>query len=147
MQRREFIKKSCIACSSVTLLAAFIESCTSVRYAAGNLNNDGILVDLEEFDVKKEGAHRSYVIIRNDELQFPICVYRIDDNTYSAVWMQCSHQGAELQVSGDQLTCPAHGSEFDKTGKVAQGPAANDLRSFPVTIMNDQLFIDLRKHA
>ena len=147
MHRSEFITKTCIACSSITLLASFIESCASVRYTAGSLNENGLLIDLREFDVKKDGAHRSYVIVRNEDLQFPICVYSLDDNSYSALWMQCSHQGTELQVSGDQLTCPAHGSEFDKWGKVAQGPAANDLRTFPVTVMNEQLFIDLRKHV
>jgi nitrite reductase/ring-hydroxylating ferredoxin subunit len=146
MDRKEFITKTCIACTSLTLLSSFIESCTTVRYASGTLNDNGLLLDLEEFDTMKEGK-RAYVIARNESLQFPICVYRIDENTYSAVLMQCTHQGAELQVAGDQLTCPAHGSEFDRTGKVMQGPAAMDLRSFPVSINNDQLFIDLRKRS
>jgi Rieske Fe-S protein len=146
MDRKEFITKTCIACSSLTLLSSFIESCTTVRYASGNLNENGILLDLKEFDTKKE-AQRSYVIVRNESLQYPICVYRLEDNNYSAVLMQCTHQGAELQVAGDQLTCPAHGSEFDKNGTVTQGPAAMNLRSFPVSISNDQLFIDLRKRS
>lgn len=146
MNRKEFITKTCVACTSLTLLSSFIESCTTVRYASGELNENGILVDLKEFNSKKE-AKRSYIILRNEALQFPICVYRIDSDNYSAVLMQCTHQGAELQVSGDQLTCPAHGSEFDKMGKVAQGPAANNLRSFPVIVKETQLFIDLRKQS
>ena len=146
MNRKEFIVRSCIACTSITLLSSFIESCTTVRHASGSLNDNGLLVDLKEFDTKKDGT-RAYVIVRNDALQFPICVYRMEDNTYSAVLMQCTHQGAELQVSGDQLTCPAHGSEFDQSGKVTQGPAAQNLRRFPVTVNNEQLFIDLRKQS
>jgi Rieske Fe-S protein len=146
MNRKDFITRTCVACTSLTLLSSFIESCTTVRYASGALNDNGILVDLKEFETKKEGK-RNYIIVRNDALQFPICVYRLDDNSYNALLMQCTHQGAELQVSGDQLTCPAHGSEFDKTGKVAQGPAANNLRSFPVSLQGTQLFIDLRKQA
>ena len=85
--------------------------------------------------------------MRNESLQYPLCVYRLDDDSYSAVLMQCTHQGAELQVAGDQLTCPAQGSEFDNTGMVTQGPAAMNLRSFPVSIENEQLFIDLRKRS
>lgn len=146
MNRKDFITMTCLACSSITLLSSFIESCTTVRYASGALNENGILVDVKEFDAKKDGK-RKYVVVRNEELQFPVCVYRTDDNNYTAVLMQCTHQGAELQVSGDQLTCPAHGSEFDQTGKVTQGPAAQDLRSFPVSVQGEQLFIDLRKRS
>ena len=48
--------------------------------------------------------------------------------------MQCTHQGAELQASGDMLQCPAHGSEFNNKGTVTNGPADTDLRTFPVTV-------------
>lgn len=145
MDRKKFIKSSCVLCSSVTFLATVFEGCASVKYTAGTLNENGLLIDIAEFE-SKQGS-RSYVIAGHDSLQFPICIYRIDDGTYSALLMQCTHQGAELQVSGDQLTCPAHGSEFDKWGKVQQSPAARDLRSFPVTVSGNQLFIDLRKQS
>ena len=58
--------------------------------------------------------------------------------------MRCTHQGTELQASGDRLQCPAHGSEFDNKGTVKTGPADKALRSFPVTVSNNQLFIDLK---
>jgi len=85
------------------------------------------------------------LVVGNDVLLFPICVDRFSDNDYSAIWMQCAHQGAELNVAGDYLQCPAHGSEYDNRGKVTNGPADRDLRTFPVAIDNNQLFIDLRK--
>jgi nitrite reductase/ring-hydroxylating ferredoxin subunit len=122
-----------------------IQSCASVKYVTGEFNDTGIAIGLKEFDARK--GHRSYVIVRHDDLQYPICVYRINETQYSALLMQCTHQGAELQVSGDQLTCPAHGSEFDKIGRATSPPATASLRSFPVTIKNDQLFIDLRKQS
>jgi Rieske Fe-S protein len=71
--------------------------------------------------------------------------YPFAETEYTAVWMRCSHQGAELQASGDQLQCSAHGSEFSNKGKVTNGPADTDLRTFPVTVSNNELFIDLRK--
>ena len=145
MDRRKFIKAGCLACTSIGFAATLLESCAPVKYTSGTLTDNGLLVDLSDFDTKK--GKNSYVIIRHDDLQYPICVYRIDDRNYSALLMRCTHQGAELQVAGDQLTCPAHGSEFDKYGKVTQSPAAADLRSFPVTVANNQLFIDLRKQS
>ena len=83
--------------------------------------------------------------MRNDALKYPICIYRLDEKQYSALWMKCAHQGAELQASGDFLQCPAHGSEFNNKGMVTNGPASTNLKSFPVTVYNNEIFIDLRK--
>ncbi|OSZ78150.1 hypothetical protein CAP35_07760 [Chitinophagaceae bacterium IBVUCB1] len=143
MNRRKFITTGCIACTGLGFLSTVIQSCAAVKYSTGVLNENGILIDVKDFETKN--GVRNYVIVRHDDLQFPICVYKIDEINYSALLMRCTHQGAELQVAGDQLTCPAHGSEFDKWGKVTQSPAAENLRSFPVSIAGNQLFIDLRK--
>lgn len=147
MKRREFIVSSCAACLSTTALAGILSSCTATRYVAGKLNKDGLMVDADDFIVKGNGkiSYRSYIVVRNEELKFPICVYRFSDSDYSALWMQCAHQGAEVQVAGNYLQCPAHGSEYDNRGHVTNGPAERDLRTFPVIVNNNQLFIDLRK--
>lgn len=147
MDRRKFIQTSCTACLSATLLGGLISSCRATKYISGRLNNDGLLVNRDEFNITKNGvaAHRAFIIIRNDSLQYPVCVYRFSDSEYTALWMRCTHQGSELQVSGDYLQCPAHGSEFSNKGRVTNGPANENLRTFPVTVMNNELFIDLRK--
>jgi Rieske Fe-S protein len=147
MKRREFIISSCNACLAAGSMAAIFSSCSATRYTDGKLNKDGVEVDIDHFRVSKNGktSWRPYIIVRNESLQFPICVYRFSETEYSALWMQCAHQGAELQVSGSQLQCPAHGSEYDNRGRVTNGPATSDLRHFPVTVRNNQLFIDLRK--
>lgn len=123
-----------------------LSSCTATRYISGTLGKDGLFVDVNEFVTKQNGKtiYRPFIIVRNDALQYPVCVYRFNDNEYSALWMRCTHQGAELQASGDRLQCPAHGSEFDNKGIVKTGPADKSLRSFPITVTNNQLFIDMR---
>ena len=147
MDRRDFLINTCAACLSATALSGLLSSCKSTQYIPGKLNTDGVLVNADEFKTMSKGkvTYRSYIIVRNEALQYPICVYRFGDNEYSALWMQCSHQGTELQASGDFLQCTAHGSEFSNKGRVTSGPADKDLRSFPVTVNNNQLFIDLRK--
>lgn len=87
---------------------------------------------------------RQYIIVKNEGLTFPVYLYRFSDNEYSAVLMKCTHQGAELAASGDHLHCPSHGSEFDNKGKLSQGPAEKNLRSFKVSTDNEKVFIDLR---
>lgn len=145
MNRKDFILKSCAACVGASSVAVLLSSCAATKFASGKLIKDGIVIDLKEFSLKEKNKHRLYIVVRNDELLFPICVYRFSETDYSAVWMQCAHQGAELNVAGDYLQCPAHGSEYDNRGRVTSGPADRDLRTFPVTINNNQLFIDLRK--
>lgn len=146
MNRRKFIKNGCTACLSAAALAGGLASCTPTRYISGNLGKDGLTVDTKEFETKQNGKtiYRSFIIIRNDALQYPVCVYRLNEKEYSALWMRCTHQGTELQVSGDYLQCTAHGSEFDNKGTVKNGPADRNLRNFPVTVSGNQLFIDLR---
>ncbi len=123
-----------------------LSSCGSTRFLSGRLSDNGILIALDDFKKKdKANAYHSYLVIRNEALQYPICIYRFTEDNYTALWMQCTHQGTELQVAGDALQCPAHGSEFDRTGKVAAGPANRNLRSFPVSVQGNELFIDLRK--
>jgi Rieske Fe-S protein len=146
MNRKDFIINSCAACLSATALSGLLSSCKSTQYISGRLNKDGVLLDANEFKIMSKGktSYRSFVVVRNEALQYPVCVYRFSENEYSALWMRCTHQGTELQASGDRLQCTAHGSEFDNRGQVKNGPADKSLRSFPVTLSNNQLFIDLR---
>ena len=146
MDRRSFLVKTCAVCLGITASSGIIESCRSVGYATGSLTDNGLNVPLKDFVLRKGGYHE-YIIVRHESLQYPICVYRFNDKDFAALWMRCSHQGAELQVNGERLTCPAHGSEFDNRGMAKQGPADAALRSFPILVNEDHLFIDLRKQA
>lgn len=147
MNRREFIASSCAACLGATVVSGLLSACTTTRYSGGTLGKDGLTISTDEFKTTQQrgNGYRAFVVVRNDNLQYPIYVYRFSETEYSALWMQCAHQGAELQAAGDQLHCPAHGSEFSNKGKVTNGPADRDLRTFPVTVNNNEIFIDLRK--
>jgi nitrite reductase/ring-hydroxylating ferredoxin subunit len=146
MNRKEFIRNGCIACMGMAIGASVLQSCVGTKYTKGTRNENGILIDTKDFLTDKN-TERPYIIVRHDDLQYPVCVYNLGNGQYSALLMRCTHQGVELQASGDQLTCAAHGSEFDKWGKVTQSPAKEPLRTFPVTVTNGQLLIDLRKQT
>lgn len=88
---------------------------------------------------------RKVIVTQHPSLLYPVCIYRFSPTEYVALFMQCTHQGTELLVQGDRLSCPGHGSEFDNRGAVIQGPASDHLRAFPVTINNDRLRISLRR--
>lgn len=128
-------------------MASLLQSCAAIKTISGNIVRDYIIVSCSAFEAKNtvKSSFAKYVVVQNDALQFPICVFRFSGNEYAALWMQCTHQGAELQVFGDKLQCPAHGSEFDNRGNVQNGPADTHLRTLPVTIDNNQIKIYLTK--
>lgn len=146
MNRRDFVKQGCILCVGGGILTGMLSSCQTTHYVNGTVESTGIAVLKSEFTYiqKEKTLSRQFIIIQNDKLEFPIYVYRFSENEYSAIWMKCSHQGAELQASGDHLQCPSHGSEFNNKGIVSNGPAERNLRSFPVSSFDDKIIIDMR---
>jgi Rieske Fe-S protein len=133
-----------MACLGGGVASLSLSGCATTHYVSGAIETNGITVLKSDFINPKKQTNRQFIIVLNDKLAFPIYLYRFSDTEYSAIWMQCSHQGNELQALGDQLHCPAHGSEFDNRGKVSQGPASHPLRSFAVKADGDNIFIDLR---
>lgn len=133
-------------CMTGSLIAPVLLSCQATYYTNGVMETEGISVPKSEFTYlkKNQPVLRQYVIVRNEAMEFPIYLYRFSENEYSALLMKCTHQGNELQATGDHLHCSAHGSEFNNKGTVAQGPAERNLRSFYVTAEGDKIFIDLR---
>lgn len=146
MDRKKFIKTCGLACLSGVGISALLESCASANYYANSqLEGKSLKVALKEFTQDKKGqpVNRKYVLVKDEKLNYPIFLYKINETEYSALWMECTHQNAELSAHGDYLTCPAHGSEFDKFGKVTQGPAQKDLRRFETNIDSEFIYIQL----
>ena len=146
MDRKDFIKNCGVACIGGVGLAAMLQSCGATKLMSGQIAGDNLIVPVSDFETKNgKGIYfKKYIVVQNDLLQYPVCVYRFNENDYAALWMRCTHQGTQLQVFGDRLQCPAHGSEFDNRGGLQNGPAEVKLRTFPVTIENNQLRISLK---
>ena len=145
MNRRLFVKKACSVCMA-PVTYSFLDGCTAVHYVDGTLELSGISLSKAEFHITKDQkvSYYPYVIVRHERLEFPVCLYRFADDSYSALLMKCTHQGTELQAAGDHLHCPGHGSEFNNKGQVSHGPAESNLRTFRVSVLPERLFIELR---
>lgn len=146
MKRKEFIS----TCSKSGLFVlggglSLLHSCMGSQFVAAEIIGSEMIVNTAVFKVEKNGAStfKRYIIASNDRLQYPICIYRLSDEKFQALLMRCTHQGTELQVFGDRLQCPAHGSEFTISGAVQNGPAETSLRTFPVHVDGDKLKINL----
>lgn len=146
MDRKEFIKTCGFACVGGVALATFFQSCASTSYFAQNsLTNNRITIKKTEFVKIENGKSipRKYVLYKSEQLNFPICIYKISEYDYSALLMECSHKGCELQSNGDYLVCPCHGSEFSNKGIVQNPPAEENLKSFKVTTDHENIYIQL----
>ena len=65
----------------------------------------------------------------------------------------CTHLGCLVNwrpesVSGDPeavISCPCHGSTYNKVGQVLTGPAPRSLDSYRIVVENGQLIVDTRE--
>jgi Rieske Fe-S protein len=145
MNRKDFLKTCSFCCLSVIGLSGLVSSCAGTKYVQSNVENKRLRVMKSDFTVenKKGNKMRRYVVVRSSNLSYPIVLYRMSDNEYRAILLQCSHQGTELNVNGDLLTCSAHGSEFSNTGEVIQGPAEQNLKQYETSQDPETIFIHL----
>jgi nitrite reductase/ring-hydroxylating ferredoxin subunit len=138
--------RSCgYACLSGIAVTTILQSCATTKIVSGSIDQSDLVIDLTDFEQekKKQSSFRKYLIVHNDSLQFPVVIYRFGETEYMALYLKCPHQGAELQVFGDKIQCPAHGSEFSNRGAVESGPATEKLREFAVRIDHKKLKISL----
>jgi cytochrome b6-f complex iron-sulfur subunit len=140
MNRRIFIRQCSIACTG-TLLLPFIQGCNSISHiAVSSTESNRIKLSKKSFLTGKSNKPlKDYVITQSEKFTFPICIYRLENNAYAALLMECSHNSCELQVQGSYLQCPCHGSEFNNQGQVQNPPAELPLKTFNVT--QDEEFI------
>ncbi len=146
MNRRNFVFQSCIACITGVSISSVLSSCSHTILNLP-IDTDRISLPLFYFDKKanKGNQPNQYIVVHNEKLKFPICVFRLDESQFTAIWMECSHQGTQLQVYGDVLQCPAHGSEFSNKGSVLSTPATKNLKTFRTESINNHLVIFLTK--
>ncbi len=92
--------------------------------------------DIEEEDVLRfDHKDRTFAIFHDPEGKF----YATDG--------YCTHEKAHLGdgiVDGHEIECPLHFGAFDyRTGDPTVAPACVKLKTYPVTVQDDAIFIDI----
>ena len=94
---------------------------------------------------KKNELKQDKLIVKSIH-NYQICLLARGDRVIAFEDM-CSHDGesiSEGELKGDCITCPRHMAEFDlKTGEALCMPATEPIKIFPVTIVGDEIEIDL----
>src|SRR5690242_20133269 len=76
----------------------------------------------------------------------PIALYDVEGNLFATDNI-CTHAYARLSdgwLDGELIECPLHAARFDvRTGKVLDPPATEDLKTYPVRLVDDEIQIKL----
>lgn len=139
--RREFVG-SC-ACALLGLGLSGCASLVARRVASLDGRLELPLAHYPEL-TERGGSLRLLVDERTD----PIYVLSHDDGSFTALSPICTHLGCTVEIEGERLVCPCHGSTYDRSGTVLQGPATLPLARFATRRSADGvLIIDLRSGA
>lgn len=143
---RQAVLKTCgMACLSTSVLTAALTSCSSVYYAqAPRIKGWAIQISKKEFDLDPNGKRqRPFMVVEMKNQTHPIYLRRVGGDNFTAVLMQCTHQGNDLNAHDGYLSCPAHGSEYDTDGRVTEGPAEDSLKRYTVTTDEQYIYINI----
>lgn len=141
MQRRDFIKTSCIACATAvgaSALASLLNSCTPLTLIKTEAVNGTIIIPKTAFT-----DNQKQLLVRNSKMEYDILLIKKTDEAYNALYMQCSHENQPLNANKSGLFCSSHGSAFDFDGNVTQQPASKPLRKFKTQSTNESIIIYL----
>ena len=126
--RREFLKRTGIALTSLTLAGTLAEILASCASATGPTITHGTTT----VNVASLTTNGSYLVDNNVQPDgTPILVIRQNATTFVALSMYCTHAGCQVNPpSNGSIYCACHGSRFDLNGNVIAGPAPSPLTKY-----------------
>lgn len=132
MERRNFIQKFAVGGSILLAAPALFNACAKDETPVDNnpnQNTGGIEVDLTD------AAYTALATVGGFAYKGDIIIFRTSDTNYMALSKLCTHSQCTITYnhSSGNLPCPCHGSKFNTTGGVLNGPAAANLKSYSVT--------------
>jgi Rieske Fe-S protein len=152
--RRQFCARACRAASLAALggaVATVLESCgggsSPTSPGGGGFNNLPVVNgDVASSTITLSvagtalGSAGSLALVRTSGGD--VLVARTGADTFVALSAGCTHQACEITgYSGQTFVCPCHGSRFDASGQVVQGPATRALPQFQTQFADDILTI------
>jgi Rieske Fe-S protein len=136
IDRREFVTR----CSCAGALLA-LGGCVAMVTHPVPVVDGRVAISLTTFP--ELSAPMGAIKIQPTQLADPVYVLAQASGDFLAISPICTHRGCTVDVQGERLVCPCHGSTYDRAGKVLRGPAQRALTSYPVTRRGDVLTISV----
>ena len=152
LTRKEFlveIAAGTFVLTGSTLLSSFLASCSnptepqgnSLPTTTGTLSGNNLTVDVSAGSVLVKNG---YAIVQYSG--GAVLVSHADNGSYQALSSVCPHQGCavnQFNSGSKEFICPCHGSRFNTSGGVTNGPASSPLKQFATIVNGTQLIITL----
>ena len=127
MDRRKFIKSSCLLCTAgIAGTSVIVESCVKPASPQGPSVN--FTIDLTQPGYAALNTSGGSIVSHN-------VVVVNSGGTYKAVAQACTHQGCAVVYSsgGNDFICNCHGGVYDINGNVTAGPPPAPLKTYSVS--------------
>jgi len=122
---KEISRRGFICAGLATATGVVISGNTAEAAGAIKVLRDGrVEVNLSKF--KALGKIGGAILVGNVK-EIPTALVRTGKTSYQGLDLRCTHQGVTSKLVSGSFKCPAHGSEFTKTGAVKIGPAQSGL--------------------
>ena len=137
MNRRDLIRNIAAGTATLFIVPSFVTSCEDDPEDP-NTDPDTLTIDLAD------NKYSSLTTTGGSHIEGSIIIINTGDQ-FLALSSVCTHQGCEVSYNhgNSNLPCPCHGSVFNTTGAVLQGPASSPLRKYDVSQEGDTLTIVL----
>ena len=135
--RREFVKDTLTGIGTVAFGSFMLvnqSGCSSPTEP--NNRDETITVDLSSSENSALATVGGTLALGENVLDSKgILLYRQSDTNVLAFSRNCTHNGCTIgSFQNGTSACPCHGSQFDTSGSVVNGPAVNPLSQYSATI-------------
>jgi len=142
--RREFVKDTLTGIGTMAFGSFMLvnqSGCSEGSPTAPTDSNGGtsITVDLSFPENSALATVGGTLALTANELDGSgILLYRQSDTSVLAFSRICTHNGCTIgSFQNGTSACPCHGSQFNTSGSVVNGPAVNALKQYSATIVGD----------
>ncbi len=142
-RRAFFISSSSLLLGTLTALP-LVTSCSDSNPTAPKTNNTGTT-----FEINLDEPANQALKTAGSALKFnvpgqtlPVIVMRVSQTEVRALSSRCTHQGCEVGLpANNRISCPCHGSQYNLSGGVIQGPAPAPLSSFQAKLEANKIIL------
>ena len=141
MNRRELVQRILVGGTVLFVVPSVLESCTK-----GSTDDPGVNPTPTKIDLDLSlPANSSLNVDGGSMIVQNIIIINTGSNNFVALSSVCTHQGCTVGYNSGagNIQCPCHGSVYTTSGSVVAGPAPKSLQSYPVTLKNNILTINL----
>ncbi|HEX5026674.1 MAG TPA: ubiquinol-cytochrome c reductase iron-sulfur subunit [Agriterribacter sp.] len=141
MERRDFLNdigQATVAICAGSLLAACSKSDNAAPAGGGGVGGNVLISANLSSELGAIGSSKttgSVIVIRTAAGN--------DASSFIALSLICTHEQCTVNydASANGFKCPCHGSEYNISGGVTQGPAPSSLRKYTVKVTNNVLTV------